>query len=393
MALTVSRRKFKPARPASESDRIWVLDGVRLAAALMVVAYHYLARGGGWAESVQDVFPVAYKPAAYGWLGVELFFMISGFVICMSCWGRSPSEFFTSRVVRLFPAYWFAVIATTAVVTLVPGGIVRRRWSDVLVNLTMLQQPLGVPHVDGVYWTLAAELNFYLLFMLVVWRGVTYRSVLVFSLVWATLSALMLKLNAPALTRLLMPDYSWYFIAGMAFHLMYRFRPTALLWAIVGTCFLISQHFANRKVVEAETAMGFQVPHWPVTAVLAVFFMFFALLVTKRLQWVRWRWLPTAGALTYPLYLLHEYIGWEIIAKLEGDVDPWALVGGTVALMLPVSWLVHRLLEKPVSRRMRVALRNAFAEVRELTPGPAMGKPPGPREPVHPAGSAPEKVR
>lgn len=100
--------------------------------------------------------------------------------------GALPSEFFTSRVVRLFPAYWFAVIATTAVVTLVPGGIVRRRWSDVLVNLTMLQQPLGVPHVDGVYWTLAAELNFYLLFMLVVWRGVTYRSVLVFSLVWAT---------------------------------------------------------------------------------------------------------------------------------------------------------------------------------------------------------------
>uniref|UniRef100_A0AAU2VA93 Integral membrane protein n=1 Tax=Streptomyces sp. NBC_00003 TaxID=2903608 RepID=A0AAU2VA93_9ACTN len=36
-----------------------------------------------------------------------IFFLISGFVICMSCWGKPLGDFFVSRVVRLYPAYWF----------------------------------------------------------------------------------------------------------------------------------------------------------------------------------------------------------------------------------------------------------------------------------------------
>lgn len=115
------------------------------------------------------MFPTAFPFAAYGWLGVELFFLISGFVICMSCWGRSVGDFFTSRVTRLYPAYWFAVLATTAVLLLIPGGQKPLPWPDVLTNLTMLQEPLGVRMVDGVYWTLFAELRFYLLFALVAW--------------------------------------------------------------------------------------------------------------------------------------------------------------------------------------------------------------------------------
>lgn len=41
--------------------------------------------------------------------------MVSGFVICMSAWGRSVGDFAVSRVSRLFPAYWAAVAFTTLV--------------------------------------------------------------------------------------------------------------------------------------------------------------------------------------------------------------------------------------------------------------------------------------
>lgn len=134
--------------------RIGILDGLRLCAALMVVLYHYVAFGGGWEGSQAQLFPVLFRPSAYGWLGVELFFMISGFVICMSSWGRSVSHFFTSRVIRLFPAYWLAIAVTTAVVFFMPGGITPLPWRDLLVNLTMLQRPMGVDEVEGVYLSL-----------------------------------------------------------------------------------------------------------------------------------------------------------------------------------------------------------------------------------------------
>lgn len=342
-----------------------MVDGLRLLAALMVVAYHYIAFGGGWAAPVQDVFPTAHLPAAYGWLGVELFFLISGFVICMSCWGRSLGEFFTSRVARLFPAYLFAVLATTAIVFLVPGGIGPKPVRDVLVNLTMLQQPLNAKDVDAVYWTLWAEIRFYLLFALVVWRGLTYRRAVMFCFLWAAAAMIMTKYDDSPLKQLLMPDICWYFIAGIAFFLMYRFRPTALLVGIVAGCFLAAQRFALIKQGRAERNIGYDVPDWPVLVLVVAFFLIMALVATGRLSWVRWRWLPVAGALTYPLYLLHEYIGWEVIRVLEGMVPPTLLLLGLVAAMLFIAWMVHRLIERPGMRWVRATLRSALAEVRQ----------------------------
>ena len=113
-------------------------------------------------------FPTLHEWFAYGCLGVQIFFVISGFVICMSGWGRPLHSFFVSRAARLLPAYWAAVI-------LVDGGVrpARGRYeavspSELLVNLTMMQQPLGVDRVLGVCWTLWAEVRFYALFALCV---------------------------------------------------------------------------------------------------------------------------------------------------------------------------------------------------------------------------------
>ncbi len=217
-----------------------MLDGLRFLAVLLVVVYHYVAYGSEWGQPRTQAFPGLYVPAAYGWLGVQLFFLISGFVICLSCWGRSLSDFFTSRVVRLFPAYWFAVLATTLVVGLVPGGTRPRPWQDVLTNLTMLEYPLGAPYVDGVYWSLWVEARFYLIFAVVVWLGLSYRRVLAFCLLWSAAGVLAFSLpGVPLLQTLVMPEYCWFFIGGMAFHLMRRFGPDLLLWLLVGFTFLV----------------------------------------------------------------------------------------------------------------------------------------------------------
>ncbi|MFI9151853.1 acyltransferase family protein [Streptomyces sp. NPDC053367] len=363
-------------RSGGGGERVVVLDGLRLVAALMVVAYHYVAFGEGWEGSQAPLFPVVFRPSAYGWLGVELFFMISGFVICMSCWGRTVPEFFVSRVIRLFPAYWLAVIATTAVVALMPGGIDPLAWRDVLVNLTMLQWPMGVEHVDGVYWTLWAELRFYLLFALVVWRGVTYRRVVAFCCVWATAALLATGYDLGALDHLLVVPHCWFFIAGLGFFLIHRFGSNLLLWGIVGLSFVMGQQTVMQTWRRTLDRVGDNVPGWGVAVLITVFYVVMAGVSLGWFRRVDWRWLPAAGALTYPLYLLHESIGWEIFHRFQGSADQWVLLGVTVVGMLVLAHLVHRWVERPASRRLKRSLTSAFAQVR------AGGEPPAPRKPA-----------
>ncbi|MEV5380585.1 acyltransferase [Streptomyces nondiastaticus] len=352
--------------------RLAALDGLRLCAALMVVAYHYVAFDrGAWPGSPPEVFPSAHVPASYGWLGVQLFFMISGFVICMSCWGRGPGEFAVSRVTRLFPAYWFSVLAVTLVVCLWPVADETLRSRDVAVNLTMLQSPLGVDAVDGVYWTLWVELRFYLLFALVVaGKGLTYARAVGFCVVWGFAAAVAAAVDEPLLDQVLLPEDCWYFIAGIAFYLMHRHRPNLALWLLVAGCFLVAQHGLVAAQARAEGHMGHRVPHWPTAVLLAVFF---AAMAAVALGWTRrltQRWLTTAGALTYPLYLIHERVGWLVIRRTARDVPPAVLLPALLAGMLVTAWLVHRLVERPLAGVLRRGLQRSAAEIRAGLSGP-----------------------
>jgi peptidoglycan/LPS O-acetylase OafA/YrhL len=225
----------------TERPRLEVLDGLRFVAAMMVVAYHFTAMQHVWGgrRPVNDIFP--HQPAAYGWLGVYLFFLISGFVICMSSWGRGVEAFWVSRAVRLYPAYWLSVVVVAVVLTIWPYIDRPVGWRNTLVNLTMVQQPLHVPDVAEVYWTLWAELRFYLLFTLVVWSGLTYRRVVTFCLAWlGAVAAAKVMLPGGIVHTVLMTNYAPLFIAGIAFYLMHRFRPTLLLWGIAAASFLLS---------------------------------------------------------------------------------------------------------------------------------------------------------
>ncbi|GAA1075703.1 acyltransferase [Kitasatospora arboriphila] len=367
-AAAPSTRAAEAAAPEAArrpGGRLLALDGLRFLAVLLVVVYHYVAFGSDWGRPRAELFPVLYRPAAYGWMGVQLFFLISGFVICLSCWGRSLADFLSSRVVRLFPAYWFAVLLTTAVLAAVPGGSRPRATRDVLTNLTMMEYPFGAPYVDGVYWSLWVEGRFYLIFAVVVALGLTYRRVLAFCLLWCAAGVLAMAAPGEQLLQVLaMPEYCWFFIGGLAFYLIRRFGPDLLLWLLVGFTFLAGCRAVLPTYRFVAAQAGYPVPEWGVVAVLAVFYLLMAGVALDRFRGVQWRWLATAGAVTYPLYLLHEYIGWEVIDTLGNRVDPWLLVGTLLVVMTAASWLVHRFVERPAARWLKPRLAASFAKVR-----------------------------
>lgn len=361
--------RVHPHRPPArrERPRLYAVDGIRLVAALMVAVHHYAGSrrvdqpgNAVWGRPVSEVMPTVFRLAAYGWIGVEIFFVISGFVICMSCWGRGPRQFFVSRVIRLYPAYWFAIVFTTAVVVALPGVWDRLEARDILLNFTMLQSGSGVDSVDGVYWTLWSELRFYLLFLAVVATGLTYRKVVVFCCAWGAAAMLAPAAHFGPLTLAANPEGAWFFIAGLALYLMHRFGRDLLLWGILAMAWLMGQRQLGVRVDDFEHVSG-----WRGSVVLFTGFLLLmvaiALGATDRL---RWRWLATAGSLTYPLYLLHYVAGTTVINRLQGTMDARLLVATVIAGFLLLSWLVHRFVERPVARVLKRGLDASFARLR-----------------------------
>ncbi|MDI6101903.1 acyltransferase [Actinoplanes sp. NEAU-A12] len=351
----------EPNDASARRGRLAALDGLRLAAALMVVLYHYTGQiSTAWSQDTGRLFPQVHNYTSYGWTGVYLFFVISGFVICMSGWNRPLRAFFISRVVRLYPAYWFAIIAVTVVTTFYPVIQKPAEPEQVLINLTMLQDPHRVGNIDAVYWTLWAELRFYLLFALVVWRGLTYRRVVAFCVLWTVASLFAGYSEEPMFRSLVQPESSSFFIGGVAIYLMHRFGQDILLWSIIGICFLRGQLYLTSSLPEMQKNTHAGGSWHGVTILLAVFYLLVIGVALGYFSWAKWRWLTAAGALTYPLYLLHEVIGWTVIKKLNAVVSAWPLTLGLIACMLVLSYLVNRFVEEPLAKPMKRALSKAL---------------------------------
>lgn len=342
------------------------LDLLRFVAAIAVVLFHYTARQNpawGGVDPV-EVFPGLSQVTRYGFLGVQLFFMISGFVILLTAWKRGVGEFVIARATRLYPAYIVAVVLTAVTVTYLSDLDYRVEPLQVLTNLTMTQSALGVADVDGVYWSLWVELRFYAIVALLVLYGVTYRTVVAFMGLWLVATIALRAAPVAFLDLMLFPRWSQYFIAGMAFYLIRRFGSNVVLWSIVFLSWILAMaevpeeaEGVGRIVTGGITSTGLAIG---ITATFAVM----ALVAVGGLSFLTWKWLTPLGLLTYPLYLLHEWIGWAMIDAVRESLPPWETLILVTVSMIALSWAVARLIEAPLSAWTRRSLNHALHEMR-----------------------------
>ncbi|MEU1041787.1 acyltransferase [Streptomyces sp. NPDC005907] len=353
--------------PRVHAPRLRALDGLRLIAALMVAAYHYGGRDGeiaeAWGSSPRLQFPTLHSWFAYGCLGVQIFFVISGFVICMSGWGRTLRAFFASRASRLLPSYWAAVILVTAVFALPVVAYRAVSPSDALVNLTMLQQPLGVDRVLGVCWTLWAEVRFYALFALcIVLPGANRQRIILFCAGWTLAAAIAESADQPLLDIVLMPEYAPFFIGGVGLYLVHRDRRDAYAWGIVGVSWLVGQHYAVMRLWHAPNPDFFSYrTSYGIVLVVTLGFLAVAAIALGWLGWANWHRLTLAGALTYPFYLIHEHLGWVAVEAYHRTlhIPSYGTLPLTVVTMLVLAWLLNHFVEDRLAPRLRALLTSA----------------------------------
>ncbi|MFJ8160213.1 acyltransferase family protein [Streptomyces sp. NPDC096136] len=367
----------RPSGDSASGGRLAAVDGLRLLAAAAVAAYHYLGtptpRFWGEAYALPQAAPLLHAVSGYGWLGVEAFFLISGFVICMSCWGRTPAQFAVSRIARLFPLYWAVVLIIVAMgtVTVLVGqrSGAPTDLRTTLGNLTMIPGPLGVDFTAGVAWTLWVEARFYLLMGALLLIGLTYRRVVAFGFLWLVLASIGRELDSGVLDELLLSQYAGLFVAGIACHLMHRFGPNLLLWLLTGFAWCYTLTVLDDRVATHPTS------NWTVSvAVLTGFLVLLALASLSRLRHLSWRTLVYAGALTYPFYLVHQSVG---IPVTRGVLKTLPFLGllPSIALGLLFSLLLAAVLNRQVDRRLGPLLRRHLTTA--LDPLPVPARPPG----------------
>ncbi|WP_448615642.1 acyltransferase family protein [Modestobacter sp. URMC 112] len=380
-----------PTLPKVAPPRLGMLDALRFIAAFAVVAFHYTARvNPGWGGAPPVELAELGRWTSYGRLGVPLFFVISGFVLLMSAWGKDVPSFVASRIGRLFPAYWLAVVLS--------AGLVLFLWPEnpvffghtvtkagAALNLTMIQSAFGVADVDGPYWTLWYEARFYLLIAVFMLVGINRRRVLAFCALWPVVGAMASASGNGFLVTLLMPDYAPFFAGGMLLYLLYRDGHDLGTWLLVGFQVLIAVNFTMAVYPQILTIETPWVPSNIVigAATLACFGLVALVTLTRVNRWHA-RWMVFAGALTYPVYLLHENLGWYLF-HLYGDVlGPWAVLGVATASTLLAATAVHYAVERPFGPRLRRATLTAIRRTLDRDEVTSTGR----HHAVRPSGSA-----
>lgn len=351
-------------------SRLRALDGLRFLAAFTVLGYHFTAHGhDNWGPRPSVVFPTLSEVTVYGALGPDLFFVISGFVILMTAWGRDLPGFVASRIARLFPAYWAAVLLTTLLLFVLWPGKKDLTPLDALVNLTMVQKIFSVPHLDGVYWTLWVEFRFYLLIGVLAVVGITRQRILAFAALWPIVGKLAMRYDADMLHQLLITEYAPLFAGGMLLYLIHREGHSLLPWLLVGSnAILAVQSLMGNQVSSLTEDTGVAVRPVVIAILLFGCFVAVAIVTLTPVSRIGARWLTTVGALTYPLYLLHEYWGWWVIAHLHPALGPYPTLALAVVVALAMACLVYFGIERPFAERMRRAVRASLTE--QVASGP-----------------------
>lgn len=330
------------------------LDGLRGIAVSAVLLRHYFY--------VYDVyFDTGVTTAvrfSRGFYGVHLFFMISGFVILLTARRATrPRDFVIARGTRLYPTYWACLTISWVLIALSGFTYLARSGSEIAVNYSMLQRLLRVREVDGAYWSLSVELVFYGLIFLVllVRRGVTDRDVARLMLGWCAISA------AVGVGSHLNPDSSLWHAMSIAtgaqyaplfgigmFGLLDRARGRIGLGSV--TC-LVMGGAVTFLYVGVEGAM--------IVGGLGILFL--AVVLRPRVGFLRWRPLLFIGEISYPLYLIHQNVGYWVIHHLYPAVARDVASLAAIPVVILLAWGVHVSIETTVSRRARRWLTERFS--------------------------------
>ena len=360
----------RPSAPlAPDGGRDTYFDGIRAVAVVAVLLYH-------WVSQYLPVFDGGY-------VGVDVFFVLSGFVITSVLWNR-PSRrglgaeyrtFLTRRLRRLYPALLAMLLLGSVAVavagkpvsvhTTVKSAVVALGQASSFVQASAVYEPRPFSHT----WTLSVEWAFYLLWPLVLLRAKRRGQ--------APERLALLAVQAGALlyaVDLFAPSRWFYFalparapqiLAGCALALWaasgrYRPRLPVAIVELLALCAVVALGWWT-VFGWTQVSIQYRLIGYPLVTVCAVLLCAVPFLSrsgrSPMQRALGWRPVAVLGLVSYSLYLWHLVAVETIGPRLTDDVSVPVLYALIIVATAATTWLSYRYLERPFLRGRSSSLR------------------------------------
>lgn len=335
------------------SKRLNSVQMLRALAAIMVVIYHLLimlVHNGGYRFSIIDV----------GAAGVDLFFVISGFVMIYTSaetFNKSQASFhfIKRRLIRILPMYWLYTSVVVMLLIIAPTlfSVIKFDWHHVLFSYLLLLSKNSNGQIGTVMqtgWTLCYEVYFYLLLAILINFPRKYFLI--------TMGVIFLA--GVAIGKMIAPLYPWTIVAfdpilfefymGTVIAFMYLNgfalpRVIAILFVILAIATLSS---AYNIIIENLTWK--RVIYWG----LPCGFLLYAVVSLERTQIKIPQWILALGDSSYSLYLVHPFIIpafgklWFALHLAE-KISPIIPFGITLISTLLIAHMLYLYIENPTT--------------------------------------------
>lgn len=330
------------------------LDHWRGIAALWVMIFHGF--GAIYDKSLHPIANPLKSAAALGWLGVHIFFIISGYCIAASVYrlilnNRSIWSFIKNRAFRLLPVYWLAFLLTL-IINLITSPLNGTgfwqnfpSWQEWIANILLIQSYVDIPPYVVVYWSLTVEVAFYLIVVgLLIIKDIISPKAAIF--IGLLLGFISIFVYSP---RILFLTYWSEFVCGVI-----------LFFSLLST---YQKNFFRRNVsfalilAMAGLSLWLNYTYYPnqlwYSAIFAICLYFLYFIDSKIADIKQIKWLQFIGLMSYSLYLIHVpfqsrviNLGLRFISINSPMIILLQIFGWVVALI--ASYVFYRLVEKPI---------------------------------------------
>ncbi|SDL07032.1 Peptidoglycan/LPS O-acetylase OafA/YrhL, contains acyltransferase and SGNH-hydrolase domains [Mesorhizobium muleiense] len=353
-------------------ERLIGLDILRIFSAFSVMFFHLAF--WSWAPEADNTpklitggmhqFPELISLSWWGWVGVETFFVISGFVISFSASQATPESFFFGRVFRLLPS---AVICATitAAVCVVAAPLTL---TEIIVRYirSVIFWP-GGPWIDGVYWTLGIEVAFYSLVLVLLAMG--RRHLIEPAMVVVGLASLTFWLVSDGLPdqlpirvmQLTLMHHGMYFGLGVVMSAAFMRGLTPLRTGLcalflAGGTIPITHQVSGLAAIEGLSSLWTPAFVWIACVVAFGLFIAFDTRIAAILSDRTKRAIAMLGVATYPLYLLHDIFGAWLMTIIA---ERYSALAFSMIVTTIMSLVIVAFLEAPP---VRAAIKGAIAK-------------------------------
>jgi peptidoglycan/LPS O-acetylase OafA/YrhL len=357
--------------------RIEVLDGFRAIAIISVLMYHFT---GPWVKYPhQDFFLHIFK---YGYLGVHLFFMISGFVICYTL-ENTPNllSFYRNRFARLFPAMLLCTVLIFLFVRFVDDQVQFKSAHDlknVLPGLTFINPQIWslvtgkeFKWLNGSFWSIWVEVQFYVIAsavyfanrknfprnLFIVCIAVVISKYIPIGL-YNTWSSSFSKETNHILVTWRKDDeifnitfwITWFFCGSAFYHLYNSVKKKTNTFPVL---YLI----VSLLCLTADTKNFFKQTFIETMIACLIMVVLFLLMIYKErsLFFLKNSFISRIGIVSYSIYLIHEQIGTLLIQKTAPYFGSWSWLTPlpVIVIFMIFGELSYRFYESKVSKILR----------------------------------------